>query len=733
MLAFSTDLSVPKDVTMVGLYITQAGNVLHFFDYPVIEQPNGDYVVRFPSTFAVVSKGAASGPVRTQLVAYRRTSSGLVPFVLKETVTTVPTDRTALLRMPLLWMNQGNIANAALGTQATQPSLQPAQYTLNALPLSSCPQNEGMVDGACASVVVSEADLPDYRAEDVFGGGDSTGKDGTCFDVEGCFASTYPVSTVEDAEGCWVQGRVKDAARLNLALETQDGAGVCFETSVGKRCLAVLDGQPEGKEPYAPYWRVSGDRLKLPRGVCRALREGGAKQMLATSTCNFKTAGLPVCGAWALPLLSKDKPAAGGDTGNPIDPGPVDAGPDAFGDAPDADLDGGNMVSDAGYDALAPLDAGLDALVSLDSGAGAPVDQLGLDEPSPQGLALVGSRLYVACANGRLISIDKGDVMGALGTTQVLQGTIAGQVGFGWNVAASVYGANTLVVQTGRGVAAAPYTGLVQGFVNAGPANKASLIASVMPTWGTYLDGQYGNVTATPLGFFFGGPARDVPGTRTANQLWRLKAANVGTSNIAETPFLTDASIEAFHAVGTDVSTGDVYFGAQRLGVKSVYRCTAAQCSASSYIPSQSPSVKLTDIDPNGIVGRVTADLGTVYFSVVSTAATARQIFKVAATGGTAVPLTAAGLDFVDVATDEPPNDITVDPNFMYYTTKNSVQAVRLTGALAGQAFTIVSDPERPRALAQDATYLYFATLGPGTGVSPQGHVKRVAKPVAIP
>lgn len=42
MLAFSTDLSVPKDIKAVGLYITQRGQVLHYGDYPVQETPSGN-------------------------------------------------------------------------------------------------------------------------------------------------------------------------------------------------------------------------------------------------------------------------------------------------------------------------------------------------------------------------------------------------------------------------------------------------------------------------------------------------------------------------------------------------------------------------------------------------------------------------------------------------------------------------------------------------------------------
>jgi hypothetical protein len=211
-----------------------------------------------------------------------------------------------------------------------------------------------------------------------------------------------------------------------------------------------------------------------------------------------------------------------------------------------------------------------------------------------------------------------------------------------------------------------------------------------------------------------------------------LKSSNiVFGSHTSDTTFANGVSYPSFHAVGSDPVAGDVYFGATVLGLPSLWRCTAAQCSGNTYTLNQ--SFRLSVLPTGGLVGRIASAGPDVYYSVVANIASLRQIFKVSATpGGSPIPVTAGNLLFADFIADEQYNDLAVDADFLYYTTKTELIARRLTGGMAGQELVLVTSADRPRSLALDATHVYFTNLGPGTGVS-IGRVRRIVKPVPIP
>ena len=121
MLAFSSDMSVPKDITAVGLYIrTRTGTVIYNRVVPAEVSPSGTRTVRFPSTFAVLSNGPPA-TVRVQLIAYGQGGVGArKAIVMRDSTTGVPTNRVGLLRMPLLWLNQGSVSKQGASATPTR-------------------------------------------------------------------------------------------------------------------------------------------------------------------------------------------------------------------------------------------------------------------------------------------------------------------------------------------------------------------------------------------------------------------------------------------------------------------------------------------------------------------------------------------------------------------------------------------------------------------------------------
>jgi hypothetical protein len=125
---------------------------------------------------------------------------------------------------------------------------------------------------------------------------------------------------------------------------------------------------------------------------------------------------------------------------------------------------------------------------------------------------------------------------------------------------------------------------------------------------------------------------------------------------------------------------------------------------------------------------------GFVYFTAMhpngTTGATDYGIYRLSKAGGATTPPTkfSETLDLT-VGPGDAFNDIAVDGDFVYATTKRDVVAVPLKGPNAGKTTIIATNEERPRALVVDNLYVYWTTLGPGTGVNFSGRVRRAPKP----
>lgn len=315
-----------------------------------------------------------------------QTSQGGVLRTVRQVTTTVPSGRTALLRIPIDWLcyDQDNASSDTL-----------SQY--------GCTATTTCVAGECADADLDSTALPDYAPEDVFGGGAADGG-GSCFDTLKCFAEG--VSAKVDLGACSIDGAKDDTS---VALVTKPGTrGICGP----RHCLIPLDADSD----YG--WQLEGSKIRMPKAVCERLQKDGNVVAIATTTgCAQKTEALPTCGPWS---------TVGGqrltlDAGLPENVSIPDAGSMPFVDGggggsasmPDASMEGGaGMMTGAGGaaaggnagmtgaggavagtggavagtgGAVVTLDAGGDA--SMDGGGGAP----GVDGSLDGGVALDGN------------------------------------------------------------------------------------------------------------------------------------------------------------------------------------------------------------------------------------------------------------------------------------------------------------------------------------------------------
>ncbi|MFO0666141.1 MAG: hypothetical protein U0174_19465 [Polyangiaceae bacterium] len=288
MLVFQSDMVVPKDVKAISLYVRVTsgdakGRILYNGNARADEGK-----VQFPATFLLASTGKPA-VTRIQLVAYRtRTTDpgkgGLEPFVLRESVSTVPTDRLARLRVPLSWLDQESVPQATrdewMASGATELDFEAG------FPSSCSPDGSKVFrGGAC---VVSDPDvrgLPEYDAD-----ADDPRKAASCFDAEGCFAKSTDLSW--NATDCSVATGTQDPAFLNLALVAADGAGVEIKGSPSS-FVVPLDQDPTQLGGYY----IDRNRVLLSKVACNALKGGKATRIVGTGACAAKTAAVNLCGS----------------------------------------------------------------------------------------------------------------------------------------------------------------------------------------------------------------------------------------------------------------------------------------------------------------------------------------------------------------------------------------------------------------------------------------------------
>jgi hypothetical protein len=304
MVVLQTDMSIPRDFTRIKVIIRVAGKVEHDATYAVA--PDGS--TKLPGTIAVVAGSEASAPVEVRVIGIADSGEAQT---FSKSITTLPRDRLATLRVPLQWLCVGNVVQTGRGDSA--------EYE------SACEMEDGeetgCVAGRCKKVVVAEETLAEYQAPEVFGGGSAPeDPSGTCFDTQACFSLGFRVDPVleEGSEYCRVRVTAPLDRTLNFAIQTAaNGPGICDERDPGAPCFVPLDENDDfGFRVLAPPApdrdnpALETHEIALPEGVCDRLVLDPSLAVVATAACPSKTAAIPTCGPWSATRESTDDDVA---------------------------------------------------------------------------------------------------------------------------------------------------------------------------------------------------------------------------------------------------------------------------------------------------------------------------------------------------------------------------------------------------------------------------------------
>jgi alpha-tubulin suppressor-like RCC1 family protein len=275
-----TDLAMPKDINWMRVEVRSDGVALgtddppplHRNDYPIDPGEPPDLRVTIPATFAVLNGHGTAEPVAVRVTAGR---DG-VPRVLRDAITTVPSDRNAMLRIYLQWLSDGS----------AKPPPDPAADPRSAI--NACPDGQTNIAGECVDAHVDGASLAEFRPEAVFGGPDR--ESGHAFDVLSCFATTETVTPDDACSFAVPAGAAQDM--LNVGLELPAGSdGVCNSA----HCVVALDRQEPGAAGPRVGWALT-DRVQLPPGVCARTSSVPAARVVLSRECPSKTESMPICG-----------------------------------------------------------------------------------------------------------------------------------------------------------------------------------------------------------------------------------------------------------------------------------------------------------------------------------------------------------------------------------------------------------------------------------------------------
>jgi hypothetical protein len=288
MLALQSDMSLPKDVSRIRIQVLQAGAFKFDQTYPV----GGPTDAKIPATLGIVDDDTGE-PVEVRVLGFR----GDEVRTLNKTITTVPGDRVALLRMPIQWLCEGMARDIGGDTfESTCPAAEDGQEM-------AC------VAGTCQPVAKDSGEFPDFEPAAVFGGGDGRSGNGSCFTTESCFDDGFDVTP--DMGSCTVEIMAGENEPLNFGLRTAQttGDGICS----GQNCYVPLDNNDEfgwrdpqaaqagqsGREPGGDPGPMVLRNIELPGGVCSRIADGRAVGLRASKSCATKTSDVPPCGPWS--------------------------------------------------------------------------------------------------------------------------------------------------------------------------------------------------------------------------------------------------------------------------------------------------------------------------------------------------------------------------------------------------------------------------------------------------
>jgi hypothetical protein len=293
MLSISTDMQTPKDLDVVSLFVATDG--VAKFDYLGRVLPDG--TLSLPSTLALVQPENPNAQVHIRVTGFQTQGTQENARVLRDVLTTVPTERTALLRLPLDFIDDGSghgtlpaqyvplgASGAPEGLTQFDPTTTIASkcdpMKLCETPGSNC---QTTINGSCASATVNSSALPTYSDSEVFGDG-GTEASPVCFDVEMCFQGATRVASVDTANCTFPLAAGTTPTKLNLALAT---------TSTG----ALVNGQylvPLANDP-TDGWSASGTTVTMPAAICGLLTNGAQLYEATSGACPPMTDTMPVC------------------------------------------------------------------------------------------------------------------------------------------------------------------------------------------------------------------------------------------------------------------------------------------------------------------------------------------------------------------------------------------------------------------------------------------------------
>ncbi|MEZ4294334.1 MAG: hypothetical protein R3B70_05110 [Polyangiaceae bacterium] len=278
-----TDMAPPKDFNKLRIEVFNEGNLKFQFEGPVPGDPEDTARIVLPSTLGLVAPEDPTNSIRIAIGVRSGGKEGPVR-VVREVVTTIPVDRTAMLNVPIQFLcknddipfdNNGNLKSG------------------------DCPDGQTCIAGRCEDNVIDSSTLPDYDPDSLFGGSDDPSK-GLCFDVQTCFAEAELIDELNfDLDTCTFPVPAGISAdKLNLALGVESD-GICN----GRGCFVVLDANSD------TGWKINegGTKVILPLGVCDNLKSNdpsGLKvlQIVQAATgdgCPQKDFTYPTCGPWS--------------------------------------------------------------------------------------------------------------------------------------------------------------------------------------------------------------------------------------------------------------------------------------------------------------------------------------------------------------------------------------------------------------------------------------------------
>lgn len=691
MIAVQTDLVAPKDVSAVGLFISSDGKPV--FSDTRDTAPNGE--VHFPATIAVIADENRPGAViKIRAVAF--TSDARVR-VLRDAITTVPRGRTALLRMPLLWINDGSGTGSRADTLAAA-SVRPLDNSLDVLSnvQSTCTDpTQTYVDGECRDANVDSSALVDYHEEEIFGGGHADGTDGSCFDVKACFASAVPLTLAADCSAVLPQGFRADDPNLSLAIalkQAPSGAAASTGECLGNgACLVPLD--------QGTSFTSSGNTVHLPAAVCKRIAENVALGVVASRACAAKTDAQPACGPAS--AVSSDHPISpeGGateagafdfDAGAPSDAATEDAAPLP---GEDAAVDG-SIVVDAGSDAdaAATLDAGdASSDAAVDAGdAGVvgdggvvgpefgPVTDYTIGEPDPTGLEFDGQRLYVARANNgpleaNVVSFALSDLLANPSNAafpRSVHFSPTDSVGSTAPLFDVTYASNVPVRLVGAFGQAAPWK-----FMNCALGGAGCATTGQLPTEPSPFAARA--IALTPNRLY-------VANTNTAD----INYYDYGTTSWSAFTLPTSYQVTAIHYI---LGANTLVVG---LASGEIYRCVDAPCSATNgawYTIAPTP----------GAVTAIADDGANMFW-----ATTGQGLFKENATA----PILLAAGPLVDTNT----TSLSVDAKYIYFGAATTLNGALLDGSAPTTPLSIAVAPSNITSVVSANDEVFF-TASPNT------------------